>query len=274
MFQIESTLGSTSSQVNPLTIEAQESAEETLAVLAKLDGDEDAAELAKILTRPWLEGLLSAHDKIGAIKSINQFSSNAEDALLERLSHYSEPNIKIVRIEKTTEPLGATVKNEGEAVLVARIIRGGTAEASGLLHEGDEILEVNEVELRGKDVNEVCDILARMQGTLTFLVVPTRHHLSVSPAENGSVRHIVVHLKVKITYFRVFHGKQVCSLKMPAAIIYFLMFFILPTLFCLLYCILNCILYCILNCILNCTFNCFLVKLIIKLLNWALKTNC
>ena len=29
------------------------------------------------------------------------------------------------------------------------------AEASGLLHEGDEILEVNEVELRGKDVNEV-----------------------------------------------------------------------------------------------------------------------
>ena len=29
------------------------------------------------------------------------------------------------------------------------------AEASGLLHEGDEILEVNEVELRGKNVNEV-----------------------------------------------------------------------------------------------------------------------
>ena len=32
------------------------------------------------------------------------------DALLERLSHYAEPNIKIVRIEKTVEPLGATVK--------------------------------------------------------------------------------------------------------------------------------------------------------------------
>ena len=30
------------------------------------------------------------------------------------------------------------------------------AEASGLLHEGDEILEVNEVDLRGKNVNEVC----------------------------------------------------------------------------------------------------------------------
>jgi MAGUK p55 subfamily protein 5 len=82
-----------------------------------------------------------------------------------------------VRIEKTNEPLGATVKNEGEAIVVGRIIRGGTAEASGLLHEGDEILEVNEVELRGKDVNEVCDLLANMHGTLTFLVVPSRRHL-------------------------------------------------------------------------------------------------
>jgi hypothetical protein len=41
----------------------------------------------------------------------------------------------------------------------------------------------------------------------------------------------------------------VCSLKMPAAIIIFLMFFILPSLFCLLYCILNCISICMLNCI-------------------------
>ena len=84
---------------------------------------------------------------------------------------------QIVRIEKTNEPLGATVKNDGEAIVVGRIIRGGTAEASGLLHEGDEILEVNEVELRGKDVNEVCDLLANMHGTLTFLVVPSRRHL-------------------------------------------------------------------------------------------------
>ena len=47
------------------------------------------------------------------------------------------------------------MKNEDDAVVVSRIIRGGTAEASGLLHEGDEILEVNEVPLRGKNVNEV-----------------------------------------------------------------------------------------------------------------------
>ena len=59
-----------------------------------------------------------------------------------------------------------------------------------------QILEVNGVELRGKDVNEVCDILGAMTGTLTFLVVPTRHHLS-SPAEK---KFPVVHVKAHIDY--------------------------------------------------------------------------
>ena len=100
-------------------------------------------------------------------------------------------------MEKTSEPLGATVKNEHESVVVGRIIKGGAADRSGLLHEGDEILEVNEVELRGKNVNEVCDILARMTGTLTMLVVPVSQHdtdatLPAKPA--------VVHLKAQIDY--------------------------------------------------------------------------
>ena len=52
----------------------------------------------------------------------------------------------MVKLEKTSEPLGATVKNESEAVVVGRIIRGGAADRSGLLHEGDEILEVHMVD--------------------------------------------------------------------------------------------------------------------------------
>ena len=103
IFQIECTLSSKSNTSNPLTIEAQDSAGEALSVLAKMEGDEDATELAKILTKPWLESLLAAHDKIGALKTISQSNGNddAQEALLfERLSHYSEPNIKIVRIGK------------------------------------------------------------------------------------------------------------------------------------------------------------------------------
>ena len=46
--------------------------------------------------------------------------------------------------------------------------------------------QVNEVPLRGKNVNEVCDIMAKMQGTLTLLVVPTRQHVaSASSSASG-----------------------------------------------------------------------------------------
>ena len=43
--------------------------------------------------------------------------------------------------------------------MISRIVRGGAAERSGLLSEGDEILEINGIEIRGKDVNQVFDIL-------------------------------------------------------------------------------------------------------------------
>ena len=225
MFQIESALATAKTNAYPITGEAQESAEETLSVLAKMDGEEesDAAELAKILTKPWLDGLLAAHDHISAFKTeTNHQVLNSENALIERLAHYSEPNIKIVHIEKVSDqPLGATIRNNevnSEVVEIARIIRGGTADATGLLHVGDEILEVNETELRGKNVNEVYEILGNMQGTLTFLIVPTRqHHVSPSAtypgghttSQNGtpttaSGRHGVVHLKVSFAIINYF----------------------------------------------------------------------
>lgn len=51
------------------------------------------------------------------------------------------------------------MKNEGDSVLIGRIVKGGVAEKSGLLHEGDEILEINGVEIRGMSINDVCDLM-------------------------------------------------------------------------------------------------------------------
>lgn len=204
--QVESGLDSKYCVSSPLSLDSQDVAEESLSCLSSFEGVPEAHELSRLLAKPSMCGLLFAHDQVSSLRQLSSLASTEEDVLLERLSHYSEPNIKIVRIEKTSEPLGATVKNDGEAVIVGRIIRGGTAEASGLLHEGDEILEVNEVELRGKDVNEVCDILARMTGTLTFLVVPTRHHMSSmnmstsSSVVDGGRSPGVVHVKAHIDY--------------------------------------------------------------------------
>jgi len=54
------------------------------------------------------------------------------------------------------------VKNEGESVIIGRIVKGGAAEKSGLLHEGDEILEINGIDIRGKSINDVCDLMVRV----------------------------------------------------------------------------------------------------------------
>ena len=54
--------------------------------------------------------------------------------------------------------------------------------------------QVNEVELRNKNVNEVCDILAGMTGTLTMLVVPT----PAAGEENGKTKPAILHLKVTL----------------------------------------------------------------------------
>lgn len=74
-------------------------------------------------------------------------------------------------------------------MVIGRIVKGGAAEKSGLLREGDEVLEVNGVEMRCKSVNDVCDLLAGMTGTLTFLVVPnTEPRPPPPPARETLVR--------------------------------------------------------------------------------------
>ena len=57
---------------------------------------------------------------------------------------------------------GATVRNDGESVIISRIVKGGTAEKSGLLHEGDEILDINGIDMKGKDINDVSEMLVSM----------------------------------------------------------------------------------------------------------------
>ncbi|CAB4061261.1 MPP5 [Lepeophtheirus salmonis] len=79
---------------------------------------------------------------------------------------------RVIKIMKQNEPLGATVRNEGERVVIGRVVKGGAAERSGQLHPGDEVLEVNGLKLKGKSVHDICDTLCQMSGTLTFVIIP------------------------------------------------------------------------------------------------------
>lgn len=78
-------------------------------------------------------------------------------------------------------------------MIIGRIVRGGAAQKSGLLHEGDEVLEVNGVEMRGKSINDVCDILSVMTGPLTFMIVPSANRISYQNA-NGNRENFIVSL--------------------------------------------------------------------------------
>uniref|UniRef100_A0A8C1ICS9 Protein PALS1 n=1 Tax=Cyprinus carpio TaxID=7962 RepID=A0A8C1ICS9_CYPCA len=113
----------------------------------------------------------------------------------ETLTQWGGETVKIVRIEKAKDiPLGATVRNDMDSVVISRIVKGGAAENSGLLHEGDEILEINGVEIRGKDVNEVFDILADMHGVLTFILIPSAQ---IKPPP---IKETVMHVKAHFDY--------------------------------------------------------------------------
>ncbi|KAK4295450.1 hypothetical protein Pmani_031971 [Petrolisthes manimaculis] len=157
----------------PVTDNAQELLAESLQELQEYSMPE-AAELLDILNKVAVEGLLYAHDRIAEREPLPVGSGTLpEEAVLDRVTNYPEESVKIVRIDKTNEPLGATIRNEGDSVIIGRIVKRGAAEKSGLLHEGDEILEVNGVEVRGKSVNDICDMLSGMTGTLTFIIIPS-----------------------------------------------------------------------------------------------------
>lgn len=81
--------------------------------------------------------------------------------------------VKIVRLVKNSEPLGATIKVEeaAGAVVVARVMHGGVADRSGCIHVGDRVLEVNNIPITGRTPSEIVKILgSSTNGTVTFKV--------------------------------------------------------------------------------------------------------
>uniref|UniRef100_A0A8C1PAU7 Membrane protein, palmitoylated 3b (MAGUK p55 subfamily member 3) n=1 Tax=Cyprinus carpio TaxID=7962 RepID=A0A8C1PAU7_CYPCA len=85
-----------------------------------------------------------------------------------------EESVKIVRLVKNKEPLGATIRRDEVtgAVVVARIMRGGAADRSGLVHVGDELREVNGNLIIHKRPEEISQILSQSQGSITLKIIP------------------------------------------------------------------------------------------------------
>uniref|UniRef100_A0A665UWH9 Membrane protein, palmitoylated 7b (MAGUK p55 subfamily member 7) n=1 Tax=Echeneis naucrates TaxID=173247 RepID=A0A665UWH9_ECHNA len=82
-----------------------------------------------------------------------------------------EDSVKIIRLVKNKEPLGATIRRDEHtgAILVARIMRGGAADRSGLIHVGDELKEVNGIPVDDKKPEEIIRILVNFIFTIHSL---------------------------------------------------------------------------------------------------------
>ncbi|XP_031728249.1 MAGUK p55 subfamily member 7 isoform X2 [Anarrhichthys ocellatus] len=125
-------------------------------------------ELLKLLASPHVKSLLSVHDTI-AQKSYDPELPPLPDDIDD-----NEDSVKIIRLVKNKEPLGATIRRDDHtgAIVVARIMRGGAADRSGLIHVGDALKEVNGIPVDDKKPEEIIRILAHSQGAITFKVIP------------------------------------------------------------------------------------------------------
>ncbi|XP_069998373.1 MAGUK p55 subfamily member 7 isoform X7 [Penaeus vannamei] len=128
----------------------------------------DAIELFAILQSPHLQGVLQAHDSIAAkdfVPHLPEIPTEVDE---------DEETVKIVQLVKSNEPMGATIKQDEKtgAIVIARIMHGGAADRSGLIHVGDEVQEVNNLNVLGKTPNDVLKILMQAQGTITFKLLP------------------------------------------------------------------------------------------------------
>uniref|UniRef100_A0A3B1KAB6 MAGUK p55 scaffold protein 4 n=1 Tax=Astyanax mexicanus TaxID=7994 RepID=A0A3B1KAB6_ASTMX len=115
-----------------------------------------------------LEALLSAHDVVGLKDYEPILPPLPEDLPVD------EEAMRIVCLVKNKQPLGATIRRDettGE-IYVARVIHGGLADRSGLLHAGDKLVEVNGQPVFGLEPEQIIQILANSHGTVMFKVVP------------------------------------------------------------------------------------------------------
>ncbi|XP_058509580.1 MAGUK p55 subfamily member 3 isoform X3 [Solea solea] len=154
----------------PVLHSASSLAEDVTEELQSGPMSSEEKELLHLLTSPHLKAVLSVHDTV-AQKNFDPVLPPLPDDFEDEIE---EESVKIVRLVKNKEPLGATIRRDEAtgAVIVARIMRGGAADRSGLVHVGDELREVNGVSVIHKRPDEISQLLSQSQGSITLKIIP------------------------------------------------------------------------------------------------------
>ncbi|KAK3513439.1 hypothetical protein QTP70_014269, partial [Hemibagrus guttatus] len=154
----------------PVPEHAKHLAHQVMKELHALEARPEIMELMHVLSKPHMQGLLSVHDSVAQ----NNFEPKLPSLAADDDDEDEEDSVRIIQLMKSKEPLGATVKRDEStgALVVARVMRGGAADRVGLIHEGDELREVNGVLMQDKKPKEIVPILAQSDQTITFKVIP------------------------------------------------------------------------------------------------------
>ncbi|XP_075767400.1 MAGUK p55 subfamily member 3 isoform X2 [Pelodiscus sinensis] len=154
----------------PVLHSAAALAEDVMEELQSTPVNNEEKELLQLLSTPHLRAMLVVHDTV-AQKNFDPVLPPLPDNFDD---DFDEESVKIVRLVKNKEPLGATIRRDEQtgAVIVARIMRGGAADRSGLVHVGDELKEVNGIAVLHKRPEEISQILAQSQGSITLKIIP------------------------------------------------------------------------------------------------------
>lgn len=145
----------------------------TLEVLDLVSGvsvvSRDLEELIEVLQKPHFQAILCSHDAVAQ----KDYYPHLPDIPVDMDDE--EETVKIVQLVKSDEPLGATIKTDEETgkIVIARVMHGGAADRSGLIHAGDEVIEVNSISVENKTPADVLSILRSSEGTITFKLVPS-----------------------------------------------------------------------------------------------------
>ncbi|XP_041806026.1 MAGUK p55 subfamily member 4-like [Chelmon rostratus] len=147
----------------------------------------EARELCSLLSSPHIQALLSSHD------SVAQFDYGPVLPPLPDELPEDEEAMRIVCLVKNNQPLGATIRRDEETgeIYIARVIHGGLADRSGLLHPGDLLVEVNGNPVVGLEPEQVIQILINSHGTILFKVIPNAAQSSSSSLKSVYMRAMV-----------------------------------------------------------------------------------
>lgn len=74
-------------------------------------------------------------------------------------------------------------------IFISRLVPGGLAESTGLLAVNDEVLEVNGIEVCGKTLDQVTDMMVANSSNLIITVKPVNQRLTLAPQRGGVGRY-------------------------------------------------------------------------------------